>query len=456
MIVNTTHTEFLICSIGFSLVLALIVIVPWLRRPNESSKKHLNLNSLNVSIFKERLAELEADFQSKVLDAVEYFEQKTDLERQLLAAHTGSANSTNLYEKSSSRVSRLQLFIIFLIIPLISFSVYSFWNNHQSPQHVELLNFWASQDQFAVVADAIMTGKDNPPTVKTPNHAFELLQAMQVNAYQHPFDAKRWVNLSEAYMSVNAIEPALAALAHAYRLKPENNDIAMTYAQMRFFSLQGKMDSLTQGIVGHILAQNPDHEGALLLMSMVTYHDQHYSEAVYWLQRLKRVRLTHVTGSQPANPAIIAQLDQTIRDAEFANLKLAKVESNHSIIVDLMFADTIKSKLNAKDTLFVFVRSLQGSKAPFAVQKISATALLNAVTHDQVLTVTMSDANSMLSGRTISSAQLNRTPLVVAARISQYSNPSGTRGDLESLPVPIDQDSAHGRRYVVNIDQIRP
>jgi cytochrome c-type biogenesis protein CcmH len=459
MIINSTPILFCLSSLVLTLILSVIVIHPWLRRTNVASKPHANLVHFNISIFKERLAELEADYQRKALETDEYLEQKTDLERQLLTAHASGVNSRTRQAESlqsSLNVSRWTVFMLFLTMTLLSFSAYYFWSQHQSVQHRALLGFWANQDQYAEVADAMMSGQLKQASRTASSHPFELLQAMQVNAYQHPLDAKRWMNLSESYMNANAIEPALASLAHAYRLKPENNDIALMYAQMRFFSLQGKMDTVTQGIVAHILAQNPDHEGALLLMSMATYHDQHYNDAIYWLQRLKRVRLARATSSQPVNPVIIAQLDQTIHDAEIANEKLKQTLTNQSVIVDLKVADVMKPKLHARDTLFVYVRALQGSLAPYAVQKIPATALLNALAKDDMFTVTLSDANSMLIARTISSAQLNGTPLVVAARISQYSDPVGRQGDLESLPVPINLNAVHGRHYVVNIDQIRP
>lgn len=455
MIINSTWLLFLVFAIVFTMILAVIVIYPWLRRSAILAPS--NLTHLNISIFKERLTELEEDYHHKVVETDEYFEQKIDLQRQLLAASGGNATHAGMPPRStkSSSMSRWIVLMIFLGIPVLCFSTYYFWTQHQHAQHQALLDFWENQDQYAEVADEMMTGKVSQPPVAS-NHLFELLQAMQVNAYHHPLDAKRWMRLSEIYMDGNAIEPALAALAHAYRLKPENNDIAMTYAQMRFFSLQGKMDQVTQDIVARILAQDPEHEGALLLMSMATYQDQHYSEAIDWLQRLKRTRLARATLSQPVNPAIIAQLDQTIHDAEIANAKLTQASSCHAINIDLQVSDALKSKLHLRDTLFVYVRALQGSPAPYAVQKIPASVLLNATAQHQVLMVTLSDVNSMLPTRTISSAQLAGTPLVVAARVSQHSDPIGGQGDLESLPVPIDLGSAHGRRYVVNIDQIRP
>jgi cytochrome c-type biogenesis protein CcmI len=70
MIDNSTQTLFWICSCGLMLILSVIVIAPWLRHKNEKitqSKPQTNLVHLNISIFKERLAELEADYQRKVI-----------------------------------------------------------------------------------------------------------------------------------------------------------------------------------------------------------------------------------------------------------------------------------------------------------------------------------------------------------------------------------------------------
>ena len=45
----------------------------------------------------------------------------------------------------------------------------------------------------------------------------------------------------------------------------------MTYAQLRFFSQEGKLDAEARQVIDHLLAKNSDHEGAIMLMGMATF-----------------------------------------------------------------------------------------------------------------------------------------------------------------------------------------
>ncbi len=315
MIANSTWLSFLLCAGGLTLLLGLVVIFPWVRRP----KVRIDLLHLNVSVFRERLAELEVDYQKKLIDQEDYLGRKIDLERQLLAAH--DVDHLPIIKNTTRRVRCIVIGLVFLWIPILAFSAYFYLAGQKTSNHQALLDFWAAQDQYSHVADDLLTGRINQPPADAASHGFELLQAMQVNAHKHPLDAKRWLNLSQFYLAANDLESGLASLAHAYRLAPEDNNVAMMYAQMRFLGEQGKITAVTQKIVSRILIQNPKHEGALLLMSMATYRNQQYDAAIHWLQQLKQVRLARATPNQPVDPKIIAQLDQTISDAEMARAK---------------------------------------------------------------------------------------------------------------------------------------
>lgn len=322
MIANSTYLTFIVCAVALTLLLSIVVISPWLRRP----KTRLDLLHLNVSVFRERLAELEADYQKMLIDHEDYSGRKVDLERQLLAAH--DVEHSAILKASTRSAPRIVIGLVFLWIPMLAFSAYFFLVGQKNSSHQDLLNFWVEQDQYSQIADDLLTGKIKQLPTNAADHGFELMQAMQVNAHKHPLESKRWLNLSQYYLAGNDFGSSLASLAHAYRLQPEDNDVAMMYAQMRFLSEQGKIDAVTQNIVSRILSQNPDHEGALLLMSMGMYRNQQYDAAIYWLQRLKHVRLARATPSQPIDPEVIAQLDQTIHDAQIARDRQKASASN--------------------------------------------------------------------------------------------------------------------------------
>ena len=323
MMVNATFISLMLCALGLTLLLSIVLIFPWLRLP----KRRLDLLDLNVSVFRERLAELERDYQKNQLDQADYSGRKIDLERQLLAAHEVDDSST--VSQMEKRAPPVVIGLVFLWIPILAFSGYFYFTNPDKSNHHALFKFWIEQDRYAQLADDLMTGKIAQNSMRAEDHSFELLQAMQTNAHQHPFDARRWLHLSKFYLAAGDLDSALASLAHAYRLTPEDNNVAMRYAQMRFLSEQGKIDTLTQTIVSRILLKDPNHEGALLLMSIAADRDQRYDQTVYWLQRLKQVRLARANPSQPIDPKVIVQLDQTINDAKIARAKQLANKAKH-------------------------------------------------------------------------------------------------------------------------------
>ncbi|WP_410211643.1 c-type cytochrome biogenesis protein CcmI [Aquirhabdus sp.] len=455
MTANSTLIMFWGAALILSLLLALIVISPWLRR----TKIRQTLIDLNISVFRERLAELESDYQQAKLGTQEYQGQKVDLERQLIAAADHDVARVQKDQlgrrvsvQHSARLPKIIILIVFLWVPVFTLGAYFLWSLHKRAEHTALVGFWSAQDQYGKIAEQLMTGQINTPPADATEHGIALLQALQANIYQHPLEAKRWVVLSQTYMAAEAMEPALATLAHAYRLNPEDDDIAMTYAQMRFFSEQGKIDDVALSLVQHILSKNPNHEGALMLMAMATYRAHLYDDAINWLQRLKAVRIARATPDQPINPAILAQLNTAIEDAKQARMQVAKSQADSTLTITVQLADSLVSKITARDTLFVYIRAAEGVPAPYAVKKLTGPVLMNQLSHHQPLELTLSDQDSMLTDRTISSAHRQGTPLIVAARVSKSSNPTGESGDLESLPVPLDDRL----RYTVDVDQVRP
>jgi cytochrome c-type biogenesis protein CcmH len=87
--------------------------------------------------------------------------------------------------------------------------------------------------------------------------------------------------------------------------------------------------------------------------------------------------------------------------------------------VKVALASTLKSKLTAGDTLFVYARAENGPPMPLAVARIDATKLPT--------TVTLTDAMSMMPTMKLSSVP----KVFVGARISHSGQAIAQTGDLE-------------------------
>ncbi|MEC7118503.1 MAG: c-type cytochrome biogenesis protein CcmI [Pseudomonadota bacterium] len=405
-----TLSIFALSAFACLLLLSLVVVWPWLR----STPASASLLALNVSVFRERLAELEADQAAGRMDDASYQAQKLELERQLLAV-TDAENVD-----APRRAPRLVIGLVFLWLPLFAVAAYLLIGDRQA-----VFAYWQAQDQYGEVAEQLLTGQMNePPDSVTDGVA--LLQAMQTHVYRNPTDAERWLAMSEAYVAVEAIEPAIEALSRAHRRAPADDRIAMTYAQMRFFSQQGQLDDKTRTVLSEVLGRNPNHEGAILLLAMGLHRAGEYHAAVEQLQQLRQLHLAR--GSTATSEAVV-QIDRAIAQSTEA----LQAAQDSRLQVSVGVAETLRDQIKPSDTLFVFVRALQGAGAPYAVHKQNVAALLAG----QTVQVTLSDANAMLPEQNISSAQRAGTGLAVVARISRTGNPTAAAGDLESTPVPI-------------------
>lgn len=419
-----TFSLFVLTALALLLLLSLVVIWPWLRPVHASA----SLLELNVTVFRERLAELDADHTADRIDLDSYQSQKIELERQLLAVTNDAPQLTG------TRVPRMIVGLVFLWVPVLAVLAYVLLGDR-----AHIVQYWQALDRHHLEAEQLLTGQRDAPSASSAKDGVGLLQALQANVYQHALDPQRWMMLAKAYTAAEAIEPAMQSLARAHRLAPTDDDIGMTYAQMRFFSQDGKLDTEARQIVDQVLQRNPQHEGAMMLLAMGSYRGADYPEAITWLTRLKTLRQAQPT----ADDNTVTQLNNAIANAQQAMKATADSRLTLSIQVD----PALLARVSASDTLFVYARALTGSPMPYAAKKLDVTGLMQG----QPLTVELSDATTMMPERTISSARASQTPLVVGARISSSGNPLAAAGDLESLPVPVGND----RQFTVRIDQTR-
>ncbi len=103
-----TYILFILCAIALALCLAVVIMLPWFRYQAESRNDN-QLLALNIDVFKQRLAELENDFNEQQIDQATYDSQKLALERQLLDI----SQSTSVHSFVPNFKSRL-IFIIWI------------------------------------------------------------------------------------------------------------------------------------------------------------------------------------------------------------------------------------------------------------------------------------------------------------------------------------------------------
>ena len=76
-------TSFWVIS-GVFIVVALLFVIPTLLRSRESKQTNLEHDALNISVYRDQLAELDKDLQNDILTQEQYNKSKQELQQRML------------------------------------------------------------------------------------------------------------------------------------------------------------------------------------------------------------------------------------------------------------------------------------------------------------------------------------------------------------------------------------
>ncbi len=410
MSIFSTLSLFIALSLLVAFMIAIIVIMPWLRGSRVQNKPVDNqLLAINVAVFRERLAELKTDKESGTIDESHYDNQKLELERQLLDAQREIAPMRNPGIKS-----RL---ILVVWVPLLAALAYILIGNR-----APVFELWAAEDKVGQVADDLLTGKIDQPPAWAIENGSQLISAMQTNVHRHADDPNRWMRLSELFLSLEATPSAIEALSRAYRLSPDNEEIATTYAQVSFFANGGQLDANSRRVLEELLAKNPQHEGAQMLMAMGEARSNNFEQAQGWIRRLR--------ASIAAKPGDHTQALSSL-DELSANIVVQQQQASEGIDVTVTINSSLLPLIKVDDVLFVAIRDVKGGP-PFAAKRLPISVIKQGEA-----SISLSDLDAMMPDRTLQSARADDTQLAVIARISHSGNAIAESGDMSANPVVV-------------------
>ncbi|MFL1732144.1 c-type cytochrome biogenesis protein CcmI [Moraxella oculi] len=395
---------FTLCA-TLAVLVSLVVIYPWFKGRMADDNR---LTAINVEVFNSRISELQADKEAGLIEDAYYQAQSIELKRQLLAAQT--------HIKSHASVSAKSRLIVLIWIPLLAALAYLI-----TADRTPVYELWVAQDAVGKVADDLLTGKiDTPPNWATKDSS-ALISAMQTNVYSHAYDANRWMRLAELFGALDAKSQSLEALARAYRLKPNDADIAMAYAQASFFVNNGVLDASAREAVLGILRAMPDHEGAQMMMAMSEMRAGDFANAKAWVHKLR--------SSVAAKPGDRSEALSSL-DALLANIEAQQTKITQGVQVTITVNDSLLVQIAESDVLYVSISAASGG-APYAVKRLP----VNQIKGGKV-TVNLSDADAMMPNRTLTLGRETES-LVANARISHSGGAVSESGDFAANPAPL-------------------
>lgn len=301
----STEFWFFLGCILISVLLALVIMLPWLKRNRCNDDNQLM--AINVKNFKSRLVELEQDVSEGLIQQNQYHHQKTELERQLLQAAT--------VDKLIKPVNNSSKIVLLVSLPLLSIGIYLLINNSSK----NLFDLWQAQHKYHQIADDLLTDKISTPPAGSLNSREDmqaLVAVMQTNVYQNAYDGTRWLKLAELFSAIDATESSSLAMARAYRVEPNNVAVASQYAQALFFSNSGRLTPQIRGILNDILQKDAKNQTAQMMLIMGEASAANYNEALKWANQLRQQ-----INNQPLNTAdklnALNSVDALITELEY-------------------------------------------------------------------------------------------------------------------------------------------
>lgn len=395
--------------IGFFIIAAALVAValawvlfPLLRRRTAAGVAQ---SVSNLSIYRDQLAELEADVKSGVLTPEHYEQAKAELERRVLEDVGPEAPAAAPIGRRSKWIAAT----LAIAIPLCA-----------------ALLYWQLGSPEAI-----------GPNVRGDSHALSpqemesMAQRLAARLEKNPDDVDGWVMLARTYYVMQRFADAVAVYEKLAAMVPDNADLLADYADVLGMSQGRNLEGKPMALVKRALAINPAQWKALAMAGTYAFDRKDYPEAVRYWEQLR----TSVPPESPMAQSIAASIAEARKlggiktlptpTAKASAEKPAPAAAGGSVEGTVTLSSNLAAKASPGDAVFVFARAAQGPKMPLAIFKGQAK--------DLPLRFKLDDSMAMAPNMKLSSFP----EIVVGARISKAGGAMAQSGDLQGFSKPV-------------------
>lgn len=375
---------------GLLLLIALsFLLIPVLR--GRRAQREEDRTALNVALYQERVAELQAQREEGVLTAEQFETGRAEAARELLADTEGVA---------PGRVSSLGKAIPLLaavLVPVLGLSLYLHFG---SSDKVELTR------EFS----------------QPPQSLEEMVARLERATAAQPDSAEGLYFLGRAYMAQNRPADAARVFERAANLAGRQPELLGQWAQAQYFADDKKWSDKIQALTDEALKADPKEVTSLGLLGIAAFEDQRFEQAIGYWQRLM-TELPEGDASRAALEGGIAKAREQLQASggKVETAPVAKAMASIKVNVDL--ADAVKASALPGDSVFIFARAVSGPPAPLAVKRVTVA--------DLPITVELGDVDAMMPQLKLS----NFPEVQLMARISRAGQPTAGEWVGRSQPL---------------------
>lgn len=371
-------------------------------------------SDVNIKLFEQRLAELQAEYQRGDVTVDEFERLKTELQRGLLEEASDDVSSQLVGGKQSMTA----MLLVFVLVAVFSTVLY---------QQTGAKADWEILQTLKDMRQQSSTGE------RSAQITDQLLEQLNRRLSQRPENPDYLMILANTKMERGKFAAASEAYSQLEQLYPEDSVVLAEYAQALYLASERRLTELAQQLLQRALIINPQQPTALSLLGIANFEQGNYQAAIdYWQQLLPRLgpfspnRKMIQAGIDEAK-ALLAKSaggsETALADTDIEEVK-SPVSAAASIQVRVSLAKQMQVDSNA--VVFVFARAVGGPRVPLAVARLRVA--------DLPTTVTLDDSMAMAAG-----LQLSNFPTVeLVARISKNGMANPGPGDIEGSVSPVD------------------
>jgi len=225
---------------------------------------------VNEGVYRDQLAELDADLQAGALTRDQYQTARTELaERLALELHpepTPAAGST-------AGASRRVAWAVVVVLPTLALALYL-----------------TLGDREALVAPRAPSAVEiaDPPPALALDTAVDL-PALEARVREKPDDGEGWFLLGREYVSLERPQDAVSAFEAATARLPDDARVWSGYAEALGLVSGGGLDGRPMEMVYRALDLDSQDEKALELAGIYHYQHGNYGQAAYYWRYLARL-----------------------------------------------------------------------------------------------------------------------------------------------------------------------
>jgi cytochrome c-type biogenesis protein CcmH len=404
------------------LVIALLFVVLPLWRGNYKDSA-VERKSANLEIFRDQIAEMDADLRNGLLTQEMHEQGKRELQSRLLdeVGEDGTAGTTAV--RNPLRVLAL---VLSVVLPVIAVGVY-----------------WKVGSPDALLQKDRVVSAEGFDNVRSEAS----LRALEAELAANPDDAESLLLLARSYSDRERFAEAAQVYDKLTRLMPKEAQLWADYADVLAMASGRTLVGTPTKLLNKALELEPNNFKALALSGSAAMERGDYAATVtYWEKLLNMIpkedenaRIVE-SGIQQAR-VLMAQKNGAKPPAKNSSAveNERQQSGKESITGTVVLSASLKAKASPDDTVFVLVRAAEGPKMPLAIVRKQVK--------DLPFKFTLDDSTAMSPQMKMS----NFDQVVVIARVSKSGNAMTQPGDLQGMSATLKPGS---KGIKLNIDTV--